>query len=164
MTIEGIARRATRIAVDGAARQKQVGADHYWEVFVFVNTPLLAVNNRTQDTYPIVCCVRTLPAGMPTGEQISERVRISGFALKRYGYPLADLEISSSQGDVRTKGERMRACRHAKPRAATCCIAAGQRAHSRPMKPSAPLGVTAARLAAGMTSRARRRGLPVSAG
>lgn len=107
VTIEGIARRATRIAVDGSARQKQVGADHYWEVFVFVNTPLLAVNNRTQDTYPIVCCVRTLPAGMPTGEQISERVRISGFALKRYGYPLADLEISSSQGDVRTKGERM---------------------------------------------------------
>ena len=44
---------------------------------------------------------------MPTGEQISERVRLSGFALKRYGYPLANLEISSSQGDVRTKGERM---------------------------------------------------------
>jgi hypothetical protein len=107
LTIEGIARRATRIAVDGTARQKQVGADHYWELFVFVNTPLLAVNNRTQDSYPIVCCVRTLPAGMPSGEQISERVRISGFALKRYGYPLADLEISSSQGDVRTKGERM---------------------------------------------------------
>ena len=107
VTIEGIARRATRIAVDGAVRQKQVGADHYWELFVFVNTPLLVVNNRKQDDYPIVCCVRTLPAGMPTGEQISERVRISGFTLKRYGYPLADLEISSSQGDVRTKGERM---------------------------------------------------------
>lgn len=107
LTVEGIARRATRIAVDGAARQKQVGADHYWEVFVFVNTPLLAVNDRTQDSYPIVCCVRSLPPGMPTGEQISERVRVSGFALKRYGYPLADLEISSSQGDVRTKGERM---------------------------------------------------------
>jgi hypothetical protein len=107
VTIEGIARRATRIAVDGAVRQKQVGGDHYWEIFVFVSTPLLVVNNRKQDDYPIVCCVRTLPAGMPTGEQISERVRVSGFALKRYGYPLADLEISSSQGNVRTKGERM---------------------------------------------------------
>ena len=30
VTIEGIARRATRIAIDDPAWRQQVGADHYW--------------------------------------------------------------------------------------------------------------------------------------
>ncbi|MFM9196882.1 MAG: hypothetical protein ACKOWG_14290 [Planctomycetia bacterium] len=103
-TIEGVARRATRIEVDDPWRQKQLGADHYWELFVFVRTPLLEVHGRLQEDYPVVCCVRTLPAGMPTGQRISERVRVSGFAFKRYRYPLPDVKISSSQGDEQQKG------------------------------------------------------------
>jgi hypothetical protein len=43
---------------------------------------------------------------MPTGDSISEGVRIDGFALKRYGYPLADVSIISSQGDREEKGKR----------------------------------------------------------
>jgi hypothetical protein len=106
ITLEGIARRATRITVDDARRRQQLGTDHYWELFVFVPTPLIKVNERLQQDYPIVCCVRTLPAGMPTGQRIGERVRLSGFALKRYGYPLQDLRITSSQGDEVQKGQR----------------------------------------------------------
>jgi hypothetical protein len=105
-TVEGVARRATRIEVDDPLRRRQLGTDHYWELYVFVRTPLLKVHGRLQEDYPVVCCVRTLPAGMPSGQQISERVRVSGFAFKRYGYPLPDVKISSSQGDKEQKGQR----------------------------------------------------------
>jgi hypothetical protein len=44
---------------------------------------------------------------MPHGDTISERVRVPGFAFKRYSYPLRDVLISSSQGDSEIKGERM---------------------------------------------------------
>jgi hypothetical protein len=77
-----------------------------WELFVFVPTPLIEVHGKLQEDYPVVCCVRTLPAGMPTGQEIGERVRVSGFALKRYGYPLPDVKISSSQGNEEQKGQR----------------------------------------------------------
>jgi hypothetical protein len=106
VTIEGVARRATRIAVDDPRRRRELGIDHYWELFVFVPTPLIKVNERLQQDYPVVCCVRSLPAGMPTGQRIGERVRVSGYALKRYGYPLQDLRITSSQGDEVQQGQR----------------------------------------------------------
>lgn len=105
-TVEGVARRATRIEVDDPLRQRQLGTDHYWELFVFVPTPLLEVHGRLQEDYPVVCCVRSVPHGMPTGQQIGERVRVSGFAFKRYGYPLPDVKISSSQGSKEQRGQR----------------------------------------------------------
>lgn len=106
VTITGIVRKATKIVIDEPYRREQLGTDHYWELFVFVNTPLIRIDGQDQDTYPIVCCVRDLPPGMPTGDSISEGVRIDGFALKRYGYPLADVSIISSQGDREEKGKR----------------------------------------------------------
>jgi hypothetical protein len=105
-TVEGVARRATRIEVDDPLRRRQLGTDHYWELFVFVPTPLIQIHGKLQEDYPVVCCVRTLPEGMPTGQQIGERVRVSGFAMKRYGYPLPDVKISSSQGTEEQKGQR----------------------------------------------------------
>jgi len=102
VVIAGTARRATRIAIDEPARRAQVGADHYWELFVFVPTPPLSVDGTVQDTFPIVCCVREVPAGMPTGDGISEAVVVTGFALKRYAYPLADAVI----GDEVRRGQR----------------------------------------------------------
>ena len=88
--IRGTARRAIRIAVEDPFRRQQLAADHYWEVYVFVPTPTaVQVNGRLQETYTVVCCVRELPAGMPTGERITEEVDVSAFALKRYRYPLA---------------------------------------------------------------------------
>lgn len=107
VTLTGIARKATRVVIDEPVRRRQVGADHYWELFVFADTPLLRVNDRVQDDYPFVCCVRSLPVGFPSGDRIGERVSVTGFALKRYGYPLPDLDISSSQGDKERRGQRM---------------------------------------------------------
>jgi hypothetical protein len=86
--ISGAALRATRIEIDDPLRRRQTGLDHYWEVFVFVATPLISVGGKPQDRYPIVCCLRSLPEGMPTGQSISEPLRVAGFALKSYAYPL----------------------------------------------------------------------------
>ena len=88
LAIEGVALRATRIEIDDPLRQRQTGIDHYWELFVFVNTPLISVGGKPQDRYPVVCCLRSLPVGMPHGPAISEPVRVAGFALKSYAYPL----------------------------------------------------------------------------
>jgi hypothetical protein len=106
VTVAGVARRATRIEIDDPLRQRQLGTDHYWELFVFVPTPLIKVNDRLQEDFPVVCCVRSLPPGMPSGQQMGERVRVAGFAFKRYGYPLPDVRISSSQGDREQKDQR----------------------------------------------------------
>jgi hypothetical protein len=106
VTIEGVVRRATRITVDDPQRRLALGTDHYWELFVFVPTPLIKVNDRLQEDFPVVCCVRSLPSGMPSGQQMGERVRVAGFAFKRYGYPLPDVRISSSQGDREQKDQR----------------------------------------------------------
>lgn len=99
VVIEGNAMKATRVAIDEPYLRTFVGSDHYWEVFVFVETPLLDVNGRMQNTYPIVCCVRELPQGMPSGDRISERVKVAGFALKRYAYPFDDPRPDAS-GDA----------------------------------------------------------------
>ena len=88
LTVEGVALRATRIEIDEALQRRATGTDHYWELFVFVPTPLIKVGGRLQETYPLVCCVLNLPAGMPVGASIHEPLRVSGFAFKRYGYPL----------------------------------------------------------------------------
>lgn len=106
ITIEGTARKITRIAIDDPSRRKQVGADHYWELYVFVPTPLIQIDKKVQDDFPVVCCVRSLPEGMPTGDRVGERVRITGFGLKRYGYQLPAVKITSSQGDSEQKARR----------------------------------------------------------
>jgi hypothetical protein len=69
---------------------------------VFVPTSLIKINDRVQDTYPIVCCVRDLPAGMPTGQSINEPVKVSGFAMKRYAYPLPKVQ---GQDDAASRQE-----------------------------------------------------------
>lgn len=91
--IDGVARRVTRIAIDDPLRRRQVSADHYWELEVFVDTLPISIAGHVQDRYPVVCCVRELAPGMPTGETISERVRVPGFAFKRYRYPLAEVMV-----------------------------------------------------------------------
>lgn len=88
VAIQGTALRATRIEIDDPVRRRQTGLDHYWEVFVFVPTPPIEVAGRIQDRYPVVCCLRGLPAGMPTGPSIGEQLRVAGFAFKSYAYPL----------------------------------------------------------------------------
>lgn len=88
VSIEGIALKATRIEIDDPVRRRQTGLDHYWEVFIFVTTPPIEVGGEVLERYPVVCCLRRLPPGMPSGASISEPVRVAGFAFKSYAYPL----------------------------------------------------------------------------
>ncbi len=80
--IEGIARRAVRIAVadDNSHRTAAKGPSpltHYYELDVF---PTDAQNN------PVICCVARLPEGFPTGDLIREPVRVSGIFFKKWAY------------------------------------------------------------------------------
>lgn len=106
VTFQGAARRATRIQIDEPRRRREIGGDHYWELYVFVPTSLIKVNDRLQETYPIVCCVRDLPDGMPTGQAINEQVRISGFAMKRYAYPLPKIRRDEPRTEQGAGDER----------------------------------------------------------
>jgi len=91
VVIRGVARRAIRIAIDDEFRRRAAGTDHYWELYVFSPTPgPVKIRERVQDNYPIVCCVRRLPEGMPRGASIGEEVEVAGFALKRYRYPTSE--------------------------------------------------------------------------
>jgi hypothetical protein len=105
VVIEGTALRARRVPIDEPFRRQELGLDHYWELFVFVETPLLDVDGRLQNAYPIVCCVRELPPGMPTGERINEQVRVPGFGFKRYAYGF-DAPREEKEGMVTVATER----------------------------------------------------------
>ena len=86
IVLDGTARRITKVYVESARDQDVLGSDHYWEIFVFVATPLLQIGDDFQDTYPIVYCCTELPQGLPIGEQVNEPVQIAGFIFKRYRY------------------------------------------------------------------------------
>lgn len=86
LVLEGTARRITRIAVTSERWQKLIGQDHYWELFLFVSTPLIKIAGKMQESYPVVCCCLDLPPGLPTGDQVTERLRLAGFGFKRYRY------------------------------------------------------------------------------
>ena len=86
IVLDGTARRITKVYVESARNQDVLGSDHYWEIFVFVATPLLQIGDDFQDTYPIVYCCTELPQGLPIGEQVNEPVQIAGFIFKRYRY------------------------------------------------------------------------------
>ncbi len=86
IVLHGTVRRITKVLVESARDQDRLGSDHYWEIFVFVATPLLQIGDDFQDTYPIVYCCTELPEGLPIGEQVNEPVEIAGFIFKRYRY------------------------------------------------------------------------------
>ena len=86
IVLNGTARRITKVLVEAGRDQDILGSDHYWEIFVFVATPLLQIGEDFQDTYPLVFCCTELPQGLPIGEQVNEPIQIAGFIFKRYRY------------------------------------------------------------------------------
>ena len=81
--IEGIARRAVRIAVEGES-----DLEAYHEVEVFTSD---------SQNLPVVCCVTQLPAGFPSGDQIREPVRICGVFFKSWRYRSRDLTTAAGE-------------------------------------------------------------------
>jgi hypothetical protein len=79
--IEGVARRAVRIALPGGeAASESLGKtdlDAYYEMEVFT---------ADSQNLPIVCCVNRLPEEFPVGDSIREPVRVDGVFFKSWRY------------------------------------------------------------------------------
>jgi len=86
--LSGVARRITKVVVDDPDIVERFGIDHYYEVGVF-----------TDDSQgnPVIFCVRELPEGMPTGDRISEAVRIPAFFLKTWTFETAQLNQKAAE-------------------------------------------------------------------
>jgi hypothetical protein len=80
VALAGTARRALRVQVgEGDADvAERFGMDGYYEIEMFT-----ADSQRN----PIIFCVREIPHGMPTGEDIDVDLKIVGFFMKTYAFP-----------------------------------------------------------------------------
>jgi hypothetical protein len=98
MSVEGVARRAMRIAVTDADINSRYGIDHYYEIDLFVplgDTSLRFGKSEKmpdkagpvyRNTFPVTLIARELPAGLTTGEDIHEVVRADGVFFKTWAY------------------------------------------------------------------------------
>lgn len=77
---DGVVRRVLRIETEDDPDAQWAGVNHYYELALF-----------TDDSQgnPLFFCVTELPPGFPTGEGISEPVRIAGFFFKNWRYTSA---------------------------------------------------------------------------
>jgi hypothetical protein len=83
IVVDGAARRVVRVdlgTTDGGTASdvaRRFGFDHYYEMQVFTDD---------SQNFPLVFCVRELPAGMPTGDDLHVPVRVAGFFFKDWLY------------------------------------------------------------------------------
>ncbi len=88
LVVDGIARRIVRVDASAGSEAdgpndvaRRLGIDHYYEMEVFTDDS----QNR-----PLVFCVRELPEGMTTGDDLREPVRVAGFFFKSWRYRTRD--------------------------------------------------------------------------
>jgi hypothetical protein len=93
VVLEGNARRAVKIVVGSGNANADIraryGIDHYYEIELFTSD---------SEDNPLVFCVRELPPGFPTGEDINEGVRLAGFFFKTWAF--------HTQGGAEGQGRR----------------------------------------------------------
>jgi hypothetical protein len=84
IVVDGAARRVVRVDIGsggggGAPSDvaRRFNIDHYYEMQVF---------SDDSQNYPLVFCVRELPAGLPVGDDLHVPVRIAGFFFKDWLY------------------------------------------------------------------------------
>jgi hypothetical protein len=84
VVLEGVARRVVRVDVatrpnaDGPSDvARRFGIKHYYEMEVFTDD---------SQNYPVVFCVRELPAGFPIEDKLHVPVRVAGFFFKDWLY------------------------------------------------------------------------------
>jgi hypothetical protein len=101
-TFDGVARRVVQVEVgtrkDGTPSDvaRRFGIDHYYEIEVFTDD---------SQNYPLVFCVRELPAGLEPGGNLHVPVRAAGFFFKDWLYT-ARGTMSGSNGDAAAAGPR----------------------------------------------------------
>jgi len=84
IVVDGAARRVVRVDVGSRPEAegpsdvaRRFGIDQYYEMEVFTDD---------SQNYPLVFCVRELPAGFPTGSSIHIPIRVAGFFFKDWLY------------------------------------------------------------------------------
>jgi hypothetical protein len=95
-TIEGVARRIMRIAVNDPDINSRFGLDHYYEIDLFLSLGEASLHfaksakDKTGPTYrnafPATLIARELPSGLSTGENVHELVRAEGVFFKTWAY------------------------------------------------------------------------------
>ncbi|MDZ4779670.1 MAG: hypothetical protein SGJ19_05410 [Planctomycetia bacterium] len=91
VTLVGTARRAIEIRVDDVDIRERFGLEHYYEI------ELVTPDSRGN---PIAFCVLELPPGMPTGDDLYESIRATGFFLKTWSFRTAQ-SAEAEPGTVR---------------------------------------------------------------
>ncbi len=96
LSLLGTALRVQRIAIDEPDIRERFGIDHYYQVDVFVslgNTEIRFEQKGSKkespvfrNSYPVTCCVRELPPGLPARDDIAVPVRLAGVYLKLWPY------------------------------------------------------------------------------
>jgi hypothetical protein len=90
VVLEGTARSVVDVPVDDPAVAARYGISHYYQITLFTfGTP--DEPDADSQGNPLVVCVERLPLGMPVGDdpKFSEPVRVAGFFLKKWAYPIA---------------------------------------------------------------------------
>jgi hypothetical protein len=99
---DGVARRAVRVEVGGVPNGDNTSdiaqrhhIDHYYELEVFTDD---------SQNYPLIFCVRELPASFPVGSDIRVPVRVAGFFFKNWLYRTRGPEQSDELADSESTG------------------------------------------------------------
>jgi hypothetical protein len=96
VTVEGIARRITRIAVNDADIRSRFGIKHYYEIDLFLplnNASIRFGKDATgeknpvfRNSFPATLVVRDLPPELAEGENVHELIRADGVFFKIWAY------------------------------------------------------------------------------
>jgi hypothetical protein len=95
-TIQGLARRVTKIVISDEILVSRLGFDHYYQVDVFIplGEKIVRLGESTTDkeaptftnTFPVTLCVRRLPQGLAEGSDLRLDVRIPAVFFKLWSY------------------------------------------------------------------------------
>ena len=96
-TLDGVARRITRIVVSDEDIQQRLGIDHYYQIDLFVplgKNQVVRLGHGAAaeesptfvNSYPVTACVRSLPPGLRPGENLRARIRIRAAYFKLWAY------------------------------------------------------------------------------
>jgi hypothetical protein len=95
LTVEGTARRVTRIVLDEAAARRW-GFDHYYQIDLFVplGNETIRVGEDDADgeaplftnDFPVTVCVSSLPENLTVREDLREDIRVAAVFCKLWAY------------------------------------------------------------------------------
>lgn len=97
LRFRGNARQIQRIVVSDEDIRRRFGIDHYFQIDVFVPlgdqqvrigpAPTPGEEAPTfRDAYPVTCCVRELPAGLPEAVDLNQTIEVTGVFFKLWSY------------------------------------------------------------------------------